>query len=274
MNTAPDKSDACYYETVNETANRERVWRKPKRVLGIHGAPRKKRGATEMVYSHFIDGMKEAGAEVETVYLAEGEPNSCLGCFKCWTRDSGQCHIQDNISEVVKKIPEYDLMIFATPLYGDGMSGLLKNFIDRLMPLIHPSIFLKEGRCLHPCRYSNMPNLSLVSVCGFYEVENFEPLVQHISAVSMNMHMPLIATVLRPETLSLMDRNSERPMNQVKIALKEAGEMVIHGGRIAESIRQRISQPILSKKDYLENAGEWWKTNNLLLKKEDAKCKK
>jgi len=72
--------------------------------------------------------------------------------------------------------------------------------------------------------------------------------------------MPLIATVLRPETLSLMDCKSAGPMNQVKTALKETGEMVIHEGRISKSIRQRISQPILSKKDYPKNAGKWWKT--------------
>ena len=251
--------DGPYADTRNELGFYTGAWQRPKRILGIQAASRKKRGATEMIYANLIAGMERAGTEVDTVYLAEKDLKPCLGCFKCWTRDDGKCPVKDDITELVERIPEFNLMIFATPLYVDGMSGLLKNFIDRLMPLNHPSIFSKEGRCLHPSRHPIMPNLLLVSVCGFYEIENFESIVQHVSAISINMHMPLIATILRPETLSLMDRSAQTKMGQVKDALQEAGETVIYDGRIPDKTLQRISQPLLSRAEYLENAKTWWK---------------
>ena len=54
----------------------------------------------------------------------------------------------------------------------------MKNFMDRMMPLIEPAIELRNGHCAHPIRQSGPPaKLVLVSNCGFWEADNFDPLL-------------------------------------------------------------------------------------------------
>lgn len=39
--------------------------------------------------------------------------------------------VNDDYDKVIKQVLDYDILIFATPLYWYGMSGLMKNFVDR-----------------------------------------------------------------------------------------------------------------------------------------------
>lgn len=47
-------------------------------------------------------------------------------------------------------IPDQALLVVATPLYLDGMSGLLKTVVDRMMPLTHPALIVYEDLCSSP----------------------------------------------------------------------------------------------------------------------------
>ena len=39
--------------------------------------------------------------------------------------------VDDDFDEVITQVLHHDLLIFATPLYWYGMSGIMKNFVDR-----------------------------------------------------------------------------------------------------------------------------------------------
>lgn len=39
--------------------------------------------------------------------------------------------IDDDFDDVITQVLQHDIIVFATPLYWYGMSGLLKNFVDR-----------------------------------------------------------------------------------------------------------------------------------------------
>lgn len=39
--------------------------------------------------------------------------------------------VEDDYEQVIKQLLDHDILVFATPLYWYGMSGLMKNFIDR-----------------------------------------------------------------------------------------------------------------------------------------------
>ncbi|ALC82461.1 hypothetical protein AM592_13350 [Bacillus gobiensis] len=45
--------------------------------------------------------------------------------------EQGFSPVDDDAEDLVKKMLEYDVLIFATPLYWYTMSGHMKNFIDR-----------------------------------------------------------------------------------------------------------------------------------------------
>lgn len=46
-----------------------------------------------------------------------------------------KCVIKDDMKEIVEKMLSSELIIFGVPNYFDNVTGLFKNFIDRLHPL-------------------------------------------------------------------------------------------------------------------------------------------
>lgn len=219
--------EGLFAETENEKEIRRGLWRKPRRILSVQASPRKESGATDVVLSHLLAGMASADSTVEKVYLADLEVKPCLGCFTCWKSDQGRCVHRDSMDTVLPKIPETDLLVLATPLYFNGMPGTLKMFLDRLLPLGHPYIFSRSGRCRHPARHSRMPNLVLAAVCGFYEKSNFDPLLRHIISISENTHTPLLASILRPAAMTLLDERVPGPRSQVLEAIERGGKKLL-----------------------------------------------
>ncbi len=49
---------------------------------------------------------------------------------------SGNYPTSDNFKEIIERIICYERIVFATPVYWYSMSGLLKNFFDRLTDLV------------------------------------------------------------------------------------------------------------------------------------------
>ena len=51
----------------------------PLKVLAINSSPHKGNGNTALVLTPFLEGMKEAGAEIETVYTEDLNIRPCRG---------------------------------------------------------------------------------------------------------------------------------------------------------------------------------------------------
>ena len=248
-----------YYElTENEREIARGIRHRPSRILAVQAAPRGRRGATELVSSSFLDGMEGIGASVEKVYLADLKIQPCQGCFKCWKGPESKCPLDDDLVVLLHSIPAYDLMVIATPLYVDGVPGLLKTFIDRAMILNHPAVAIRDGVYSHPSVHERMPNMVLVAVCALPGNANFRLLGDYIMSVGMHMHMPLIAKVYRPETLSFMHPSSSQSLEDLKQNLVQAGEEVAREGILSEELAGQISRPILSEKEYLALSKSWW----------------
>ena len=74
-------------------------------VIAVNSSPRGGgRSKTELMLNHLVEGMRAAGAEVDTVNLREKKIKNCIGCFTCWTKTPGQCiHKDDMTSEIYPK---------------------------------------------------------------------------------------------------------------------------------------------------------------------------
>ena len=153
------------------------------KILAVNASPNKKRGMTHITMEHFIRGAEKKGAEVETVYLSEKKINYCTGCINCWLKTPGQCIFKDDMPELLEKIKVSDVMVLGTPLYVDGMTAQAKTFIDRIIPLVEPEFELVDGHYRHARRMEKIPSLILLSVCGFYEMDNFDGLVDHVKKI-------------------------------------------------------------------------------------------
>ena len=103
-----------------------------KNVLIISSSPRKG-GNSETLAASFAKGAEEAGHEVETVYLREKKYGFCKGCLACLK--VGHCVIDDDAVEIVAKMHDADVLVFATPVYYYSVSGQLKTMLDRANPL-------------------------------------------------------------------------------------------------------------------------------------------
>ena len=99
-----------------------------KRILVIQGGGRPK-GNTAQLVSHFVQGAEEAGHHVEVVSLLKNEVKGCLGCNAC--RYSKPCVQKDSFNDIVPKIIEADMIVFASPLYFWTISSRIKAFVER-----------------------------------------------------------------------------------------------------------------------------------------------
>lgn len=99
-----------------------------KKILVVAGGGRPK-GNTAQLVDAFVRGAEEAGHFVEKVSLLKTEVNGCLGCNAC--RYGKPCVQKDGFNDLVPKIKEADLIVFASPLYFWTISSKLKAFIER-----------------------------------------------------------------------------------------------------------------------------------------------
>jgi len=106
------------------------------KVLVIMGSPH--RGNTYRACEEFRENvLKGCAAEFEYIWLKDIEMRPCRGCYVCFQQGEGKCPHQDDIGSVVRKMDEADGVVFASPVYSNNISGLLKTFIDRLSYIGH-----------------------------------------------------------------------------------------------------------------------------------------
>jgi multimeric flavodoxin WrbA len=97
-------------------------------VLGIHGSPRKK-GNTDILLDHALEGAREAGARVERVYCRELNISGCLACGGC--DKTGECVIDDDMSKVYPLLAQAEAIVLAAPIYFYSFPAQAKALIDR-----------------------------------------------------------------------------------------------------------------------------------------------
>ncbi len=103
------------------------------KIIAICGSPR--RGNTEFVLKRILAKAEELGAKTELVLLREKRIEFCSGCLDC--DSTGECAIRDDMQIIYPKLESADLIIFGSPNYFSNVSGTMKVFIDRLLPLYY-----------------------------------------------------------------------------------------------------------------------------------------
>ena len=104
-----------------------------KKVVVISSSPRKG-GNSDTMCDEFVRGARDAGNEAVKYFLEDIEFSSCKACYKCKTPEM-KCFQEDQISEILEKMMEADVIVYATPVYYYGMCGTLKMFFDRCYPI-------------------------------------------------------------------------------------------------------------------------------------------
>lgn len=115
-----------------------------KRVLVISTSPRL-RSNSDALAEEFVRGAKDAGNEVEKITVRDKTIGFCKGCLVCSMKNRAKefndgeggkiCIIQDDMSEIIQKMHDADVICWATPIYYYEMSAQMKVVIDRGNPL-------------------------------------------------------------------------------------------------------------------------------------------
>lgn len=99
-----------------------------KKILVLSGSPRKQ-GNSDLLCDEFMRGAVQAGHDVEKIRVQEKKIACCMACYAC--RDTGNCIIKDDMSEIMQKMIECDVMVLASPVYFYSIDAQLKAVIDR-----------------------------------------------------------------------------------------------------------------------------------------------
>jgi multimeric flavodoxin WrbA len=118
------------------------------KVLAIMGSPKKK-GNTYKVTRKVEENMKQLGdVEFEYVFLKDLNLKSCLGCGVCFDKGEEMCPLKDDRAMLEEKMQNADGVLFTSPNYVFNVTGLMKNFIDRLGYVCHRPRFFKSAMAL------------------------------------------------------------------------------------------------------------------------------
>ena len=161
---------------------------------------------------------------------------------------------------LLPKLAEADIWVFASPVYVDGMSGPLKNLLDRIIPLIQPFIELRDGHCRHPRRGGTISGkIVLVSNCGFWEMDNFDPLLAHMKAICKNGNMEFAGALLRPHGGGMRYMVEQGiPVDDIFEAAKEAGRQLVVEGRMSPETLKTVSRELMTIEQCMQGLNKYF----------------
>lgn len=120
----------------------------------IDGTPSGKWDEFRQALSECKDALS-ANHEVDLFPIAEMNIKYCTGCFGCWVKTPGECHLKDEAETVMRSVFKNDLVIFASPLVAGLISAETKKIMDRMLPKVMPYIGIYHGESHHDDRYQH-----------------------------------------------------------------------------------------------------------------------
>jgi multimeric flavodoxin WrbA len=223
------------------------------KVLALNGSPHMDDGNTAMILNPFLEGMKEAGANIELFYTRKLKIGACNGDMSCWFKNPGKCGQDDDMQVLLPKFKEADVIVWASPVYYSGITGPLKNLMDRQLPIHMEHMEGDLG--------SKRQKIVLVSTCSAWDLSMFDPLLVQMKALYIrpDASSDFVGALLRPmaEGMNEMIKAGERGLvDRIFQSAKEAGRQLVKDGRISEEIQKEVSKQLMPKDAYYKAASE------------------
>lgn len=105
------------------------------KVTAFNGSPRKKWN-TAVLLGKALEGAASCGADTELIHLYDTNYKGCTSCFSCKVKGGmsyGRCGFRDDLTPVLEKARESDVLIFGSPVYFRSVSGEMRSFLERLI---------------------------------------------------------------------------------------------------------------------------------------------
>ncbi len=225
------------------------------KILAVNGSPRKGKGNTERILKPFLEGAKEAGAEIDLVYPHEKEIKPCLGCNCCWLKTPGRCVHNDDMAELVELMRACEVAVIASPIYVGGVTGQTKTFLDRLTPVSMPYIEIVDDRSTHEKPEGSIfKGMVFVSNNGFHELYHFDDLVAHCRSIARMMQGELLGSLLRPHgvIMEMAEHAMPEKMDAVYGAARAAGRELVESGRVSPETEAEVAKELLPREAFVK----------------------
>jgi multimeric flavodoxin WrbA len=235
------------------------------RITVFNGSPRHERGNTHVMVSGFLEGAKDAGAEVENIFLAGKEIKPCIACYACWTKTPGKCVHDDDVPDLLDRYLASDIVGFASPVYVDNVTGLMKNFMDRLIATGDPHMEPDEhGECRHVKSHDRPSAIAAISNCGFPEQTHFQVLHLLFTRMARNLQCDLIAEIYRGGggLLTSPLQEAREAVEKYRALLRKAGEEVVRMRHLSRETVAELEKPLMHLQSdthaYIEAVNRMW----------------
>lgn len=111
------------------------------KIVAFNGSPRIE-GNTEILLKEALKIVREAGHEIILFNLNLMNIRPCQDCGGC--EDTGECIIDDDMTEIYRAIREGQRFILASPIFFFGLSAQAKIMIDRCQAFWCEKYLLKK----------------------------------------------------------------------------------------------------------------------------------
>ncbi len=225
------------------------------KALLVNGSPHTVKGVHVSILDSFEEGLREAGSDVTRINVYRQNIQPCRGCFTCWTKTPGECIQEDDMKSLIPIVAQSDILTLATPVYVDGMTGPMKTFLDRLIPLLKGRVELRDDHIRHLVRDEvKRGKVMLLSASGFAELDNFDPLVAHVKAASRNLGREYAGEILFPGGWLL---SYGKAMDEVTGMVRSAGAELVEKGRIPGGLSSRIHE-LVSRDEVMDALNSYY----------------
>ncbi len=223
------------------------------KIVAFNGSPRAEKGNTHVMVEAFLAGAGEAGAKTENIFLVKKKIGHCLGCFSCWWKCPGSCVQSDDMEELIETYQSADVVVFATPLYVDNVSGIMKNFIDRLLPTGDPH-FEKDpgGEVRHVPGRKKDPAFVMMANGGFPEQSHFQVLRLLIRRMARNFLTGIAGEIYRGGGSLLQDEEFTPFVDAYLAHVRTAGSEVAKTGKISAETTRMLEQPLIPAPNFAD----------------------
>ncbi|MFZ7103252.1 MAG: flavodoxin family protein [Peptococcaceae bacterium] len=216
------------------------------KIVAINGSSRGKTSNTNMMVSTFLKGARAAGAETINILLAEKEIAHCRGCHICWAKGPGQCVIGDDMLKVLALLGGAEVIVFASPVYFENISGILKVFMDRMTMLGSPRQEKDvKGESAQLAQIKGQaPKLMMISNCGYPDRSEFAVTSLWIKRVAQKMHMSLIGEIYatRGKFLTASPEKLQPAVADYLLLLKKAGQEIATDMRLSAATEKLLGE--------------------------------
>ncbi|HUW19164.1 MAG TPA: flavodoxin family protein [Sedimentisphaerales bacterium] len=233
------------------------------KITAFNGSPWGQEGHTHLMTRGFLAGAAHAGAGTQTLQLAQKKIEPCHRCGVCFYKTPGKCALKDDMAGLIREFRASDVVVFATPVYIDNVTALMKAFIDRLNPLLEPHYDKdSSGEYRRRSRFENYPRFVIISSCALPEQTNFQVLRIFFRRMARTFHAEVAGEIYRAAAglllLSKQDVRFQPVVKEYITLLHAAGEEFVKTGRISEQTSGKLETPIVDPDEYAEDANKIW----------------